>query len=460
RESEWLIDAVPADLQDRRVEITGPVERKMIINALNSGAKVFMADLEDSNSPSWKNVIEGQINLMDAVRKSISYTNEEGKEYTLNNEVATLMVRPRGLHMNEMHVLIDGEEVSASFFDFGLYFFHNIKYLLNNGRSTYFYLPKIEHYLEARLWNEVFEFAEEYCEAPKGSIKATVLVETILASFQLNEILWELRTHSAGLNCGRWDYIFSFIKKFKNIEGYVFPERGQVNMTVPFMRNYTQLVVQTCHKRNAHAIGGMAAQIPIKNNEAENKKAIKKVLDDKIREVTDGHDGTWVAHPGLVPVAMKAFNKHMKTPNQIEQIKLENFTCTASDLLQLPVGTITEYGLRMNINIAILYIESWLRGNGAAAIYNLMEDAATAEISRTQVWQWLKTGAKLDDGRTITHSFYEDMRDNEILDIKEAMGVDQYTVGKFPQAIALFNRLIVSDSFEEFLTTPAYKLIN
>lgn len=460
RESEWRIDAVPKDLQDRRVEITGPVERKMIINALNSGAKVFMADLEDSNSPSWKNVIEGQINLMDAVRKNISYTNEQGKEYTLNNNVATLMVRPRGLHMNEMHVIIDGEEVSASFFDFGLYFFHNIKYLLKKGSSTYFYLPKIEHYLEARLWNDVFVFAEEYCKVPQGSIKATVLVETILASFQLNEILWELRTHSAGLNCGRWDYIFSFIKKFKNIEGYVFPERSQVNMTVPFMRNYTQLVVQTCHKRNAHAIGGMAAQIPIKNNEKENKKAIKKVLDDKIREVTGGHDGTWVAHPGLVPVAMKAFNKHMKTPNQIEHVKLENFTCTASDLLQLPVGTITESGLRMNINIAILYIESWLRGNGAAAIYNLMEDAATAEISRTQVWQWLKAGAKLDDGRTITHSFYEDMRDSEISDIKETIGVGQYTLGKFPQAIALFNRLVVGDSFEEFLTTPAYKLIN
>ncbi|MES2284090.1 MAG: malate synthase A [Bacteroidota bacterium] len=460
RESEWRIDAVPKDIQDRRVEITGPVERKMIINALNSGAKVFMADLEDSNSPSWKNVIEGQINLMDAVRKNISYTNEQGKEYTLNNNVATLMVRPRGLHMNEMHIIIDGEEVSASFFDFGLYFFHNVKYLLKNGSSTYFYLPKIEHYLEARLWNDVFVFAEEYLKVPQGSIKATVLVETILASFQLNEILWELRTHSAGLNCGRWDYIFSFIKKFKNIEGYVFPERSQVNMTVPFMRNYTQLVVQTCHKRNAHAIGGMAAQIPIKNNEAENKKAIKKVLDDKIREVTGGHDGTWVAHPGLVPVAMKAFNKHMKTPNQIEHIKLEDFTCTASDLLQLPVGTITENGLRMNINIAILYIESWLRGNGAAAIYNLMEDAATAEISRTQVWQWLKTGAKLDDGRTITHSFYEDMRDSEISDIKETIGVGQYTLGKFPQAIALFNRLVVGDSFEEFLTTPAYKLIN
>ncbi|MES2139737.1 MAG: malate synthase A [Bacteroidota bacterium] len=460
RESEWLIDSVPSDLQDRRVEITGPVERKMIINALNSGAKVFMADLEDSNSPSWKNVIEGQINLMDAVRKNISYTNEQGKEYTLNNEIATLMVRPRGLHMNEMHVIIDGEEVSASFFDFGLYFFHNIKYLQKRGSSTYFYLPKIEHYLEARLWNDIFVFAENYCEVPQGSIKATVLIETILASFQLNEILWELRTHSAGLNCGRWDYIFSFIKKFKNIEGYVFPERSQVNMTVPFMRNYTQLVVQTCHKRNAHAIGGMAAQIPIKNNEAENQKAISKVFDDKIREVTGGHDGTWVAHPGLVPVALEAFYLHMKTPNQIEHVKLEDFTCTASDLLQLPVGTITEYGLRMNINVAILYIESWLRGNGAAAIYNLMEDAATAEISRTQVWQWLKAGAKLDDGRTITHSFYEDIRDSEILDIKETIGVGQYTIGKFPQAIALFNRLVVGDTFEEFLTTPAYKLIN
>jgi len=460
RENEWHIDPVPADLQDRRVEITGPVDRKMIINALNSGAKVFMADFEDSNSPSWKNTIEGQINLKDAIRKTISYTNEQGKVYELNNEVATLMVRPRGLHMNEKHVFINDEHVSASLFDFGLYFFHNINYLLETGSSTYFYLPKMEHYLEARFWNDIFLFSEDYFEVPSGSIKATVLIETILASFQLNEILWELKTHSAGLNCGRWDYIFSFIKKFRNISGYTFPERNQLTMTVPFMRNYTQLVVQTCHKRKAHAMGGMAAQIPIKNNPLENEIALKKVTEDKIREAKDGHDGTWVAHPALVPIAMEAFNTYMKTPNQIDTVKLEYFNCTASDLIKLPNGTITEEGLRKNINVAILYIESWLRGNGAAAIYNLMEDAATAEISRTQVWQWLKTGAKLADGRVITHSLYEDIRDEEIFHIKEMIGFEKYLEGKFPKAIALFNRLVVSENFEEFLTTPAYQLIN
>lgn len=460
RNSEWTVDPVPADLQDRRVEITGPVDRKMIINALNSGAKMFMADFEDSNSPSWANNIQGQINLGDAIRRTITFSNKQGKEYKLNPKVATLLVRPRGWHMLEKHVIVDGEPVSGGLFDFGLYFFHNAKYLLEHGSGPYFYLPKMEHYLEARLWNDVFVFAQDYCKVPQGSIKATVLIETILASYQLNEILWELRHHSSGFNCGRWDYIFSFIKKFRNRPGYVFPERSQVTMTSPFIRAYTQLVIQTCHKRKAHAIGGMAAQVPIKDDDAANQKAIDKVMADKTREVTDGHDGTWVAHPALVPIAMGIFNQHMPTPNQIETKKREDFVCTAEDLVRLPEGTITEDGLRMNINVGILYLESWLSGNGAVALHHLMEDAATAEISRTQVWQWLKAGAKLDDGRVITHSLYEDFRDDEILHIREMVGVSRYMSGKFPQAIALFNRLVVSDTFEEFLTLPAYRFIN
>ena len=459
RESSWEVSSIPADLQDRRVEITGPVERKMIINALNSGAKVFMADFEDSNSPSWANNIEGQMNLKEAIRKTISFTNENGKVYKLNEKVATLMVRPRGWHLEEKNVLINGENMSASLFDFGLYFFHNITYLSKNGSGTYFYLPKLESYLEARLWNEVFVFAQDYLNIPQGSIKATVLVETILASFQLHEILFELRHHSAGLNCGRWDYIFSFIKKFKNIKGYIFPERGQITMTVPFIRAYTQLVIQTCHKRKVHAIGGMAAQIPIKNNETENQKALDKVAADKLREVTDGHDGTWVAHPALVDVAMKIFNEKMPTPNQIETKTREDFSCTEQMLLELPQGTITEEGLRMNINVGILYLESWLNGVGAAALYNLMEDAATAEISRTQIWQWIKTKSALNDGRIISKELYESFREGEIEKIKLLFGTEKYEKGKFNIAIKMFNDLVLQEKFEEFLTLPAYQFI-
>lgn len=460
RNSEWFCAPEPEDLQDRRVEITGPVDRKMIINALNSGAKVFMADFEDSNSPGWDNTIQGQINLRDAIRRTISYTNENGKEYSLNTTVATLLVRPRGWHMTDKHILFNGQQISGSLLDFGLYFFHNANQLIANGSGPYFYLPKMENYQEARLWNDVFVFAQNYIGIPQGTIKATVLIETILAPFQLHEILWELREHSAGLNCGRWDYIFSFIKKFRNVPGYVFPERGQVTMTVPFMRAYTQLVIQTCHKHGVHAIGGMAAQIPIKTNLEANEKALEKVRADKLREVNDGHDGTWVAHPGLVPVAMDVFNQHMPTANQIKTKPRADFSCTAVDLLQLPQGTITEEGLRMNINVGILYIESWLRGNGAAALYNLMEDAATAEISRTQVWQWIKAKAKLDDGRTITQALYEDFRDCEINKIREHIGSKEYGEGKFPEAIALFNRLVIQEDFTEFLTMPAYELID
>ena len=459
RDSEWLISPIPDDIKDRRVEITGPVDRKMIINAMNSGANIFMADFEDSNAPVWDNIIGGQINLRDAIDRTISFTNTaNSKEYTLNEKAATLFVRPRGWHLEEKHIEIDGDPVSGSLLDFGLYFFHNAKKLLKNGSGPYFYLPKLESYKEARLWDDVFVFSQNYCGVPYGSIKATVLVETILASFQLNEILWELKDHSAGLNCGRWDYIFSFIKKFRNLPGQIFPDRSQVTMTVPCMRAYTQLVVQTCHRRGAHAIGGMAAQIPVKGDEDANAIALAKVKADKLREVRDGHDGTWVAHPGLVSVAKEIFDMYMPAANQLHVMR-EDFSCTQKDLLQLPLGTITEEGLRHNINVGILYLESWLRGNGAAAIYHLMEDAATAEICRTQVWQWIHNRAKLDDGRTITHSLYEDLRDDEIEKIQHTVGSQAYQDGKFTQAICIFNKLAVQDKWEDFLTLPAYDLI-
>ncbi|MBC6490229.1 malate synthase A [Flavihumibacter stibioxidans] len=460
RNSDWTIAPVPADLLDRRVEITGPVDRKMIINALNSGANVFMADFEDSNTPNWQNTIGGQLNLFDAIRKNIRYENpENGKTYQLNETTATLFVRPRGWHLEEKNILVDDEPMSGSLVDFGLYFFHNAQYLLQHGSGPYFYLPKLEHYREARLWDDVFVFSQNYCGVPYGSIKATVLVETILASFQLNEILWELRDHSAGLNCGRWDYIFSFIKKFRQQEGTVFPDRSQVTMTVPFMRAYSHLVIQTCHLRGAHAIGGMAAQIPIRSNPEANEKAMEKVMNDKLREVTDGHDGTWVAHPALVPIAMDVFNQHMPGANQVNSAKQKDFSCTANMLLEVPGGTITEEGMRTNINVGILYLESWLRGNGAAAIYNLMEDAATAEISRSQLWQWIRCQARLNDGRTVNQDLYETFRDEEIVKIRDLVGSETYCTGKFTQAIALFNRLVTQPQFEEFLTIPAYSML-
>ena len=455
RKGDWVVNPIPADLQDRRVEITGPVDRKMIINALNSGASIFMADFEDSNTPSWSNVIQGQINLKEAVRKTISLTTPE-KEYKLNDKLAVLMVRPRGWHMLEKHFEVDGEAVSGSLFDFGVYFFHNAKELLSRNTGPYFYLPKMEAYKEARLWNAVFDFAEEYVGVANGTIKGTVLVETIPAVFQLHEILYELRTHAAGMNCGRWDYIFSFIKKFKNIPNHVFPDRSQITMTVPFMRNYTQLVIQTCHRHNAHAIGGMAAQIPIKDNEEANNIALEKVRADKIREVKDGHDGTWVAHPGLVPVALDVFNEYMPQPNQVAN-KRADFSTQADLLLSLPEGTITEAGLRLNVNVGILYIESWLRGVGAAAIYNLMEDAATAEISRTQVWQWVHNKAKLDDGRVIDAKLYETIRNEEIERIRDLVGAEAYQKGQFTKAIEIFNELVLNDKYQEFFTLEAYK---
>lgn len=459
RESEWTVAPVPADIQDRRVEITGPVDRKMIINALNSGAKVFMADFEDSNSPSWTNNLDGQINLRDANLRTITFENPaNGKKYALKDEVAVLFVRPRGWHLEEKGMLVDGEPMSGSIFDFGLYFFHNVKTLLANGSGPYFYLPKMESHLEARLWNDVFVMAQNELGIPQGTIKGTVLIETILASFELNEILWELKEHSAGLNCGRWDYIFSYIKRFRNKPEFIVPDRDQVTMTTPFMEAYSLEVIKTCHKRGIHAMGGMAAFIPIKGDEAANEAAIAKVKADKEREAKNGHDGTWVAHPGLVQVAMDVFNEYMPTPNQIDN-KREDVNVTEADLIAIPEGTITEAGLRKNINVGILYIESWLNGNGAAALYNLMEDAATAEISRTQVWQWINHGAKLTDGRTVTYEMYKEVLPEELAKIKEYVGAERYGNGKFELAVQLFDTLVQKGDYKEFLTLGAYEYI-
>ena len=459
RNSEWTVAPTPADLLDRRVEITGPVDRKMIINALNSGAKVFMADFEDSNSPTFSNNIDGQINLRDAVRKTISFSNPDGKKYQLQDSIATLVVRPRGWHLVEKHVLIDGEVCSGSLFDFGLYFFHNAKELLSRGSGPYFYLPKMESHLEARLWNDVFVFSQDYCQVPQGSIRATVLIETILAAFEMDEILYELRNHMAGLNCGRWDYIFSFIKKFSRRPDFILPDRIQVTMATHFMNSYSLLAIKTCHKRNAHAIGGMSAFIPVKNDEVANANAFAKVRQDKEREANNGHDGTWVAHPGLVPVAMEIFNRIMPQANQKDK-KLENISITQADLLQIPNGTITEEGFRANIDVAIQYLEAWLRGSGCVPLYNLMEDAATAEISRAQVWQWVRHQAKLADGRTITKELYQVILPNQIEKIKALVGEEKFNQGKFKQAIQLFDQLVVSDDFSEFLTLGAYDLID
>ncbi|MDE0534910.1 malate synthase A [Tenacibaculum sp. L6] len=459
RESNWVCAELPEDLLDRKVEITGPVDRKMVINALNSGAKMFMADFEDSNSPTIQNILDGQINLRDAVNKTISFYNaSKNKTYQLNENVATLLVRPRGLHLNEKHLLVEGVEMSGSLVDFGLFFFHNIKTLLAKGSATYFYLPKLEHYKEARWWNDVFVFAQDYIGVPQKTIKATVLIETITASFQLDEIIYELKDHMAGLNCGRWDYIFSYIKKFRNHTNFFVPNRAQITMETPFMEAYSLRVIQTCHKRRVHAMGGMAAQIPVKNDEAANKVAFDKVRKGKEREVMNGHDGTWVAHPGLVSLAMEVFDAHMKTPNQIDKLR-EDVHITEEALVQQPLGTITEEGIRENINVGILYIESWLMGQGAAALYNLMEDAATAEISRTQVWLWLQNNELLEDGRTFTEGMYEQFKKEELKKIKSYVGKDRYSKGKFELAVQLFDELILNKEFVEFLTLPAYKYL-
>ncbi len=453
RESAWTVAPIPADLTDRRVEITGPVDRKMIINALNCGASVFMADFEDANSPTGRNVVDGQVNLRDAIRREIGFTSPEGKTYQLNEKTAVLLVRPRGWHLLEKHYLVDGEQISGGLYDFGLYMFHNAAELLKRGSGPYFYLPKIESHLEARLWNDVFVFTQDYLGIPQGSIRATVLIETILAAFEMNEILWELKDHSAGLNCGRWDYIFSFIKKFRNRPDFMLPNRAQVTMTVHFLASYVDLLIQTCHKRGIHAMGGMAAQIPIKNDPAANDAALEKVRLDKLREVKAGHDGTWVAHPALVTVAKQVFDEFMPQANQIDR-KREEVRVTAADLLAIPAGTITEDGVRLNIDVGIQYLEAWLRGNGAVPIYNLMEDAATAEISRAQVWQWAKHGAKLDDGRVVTPELVKG-----ILASETARHADNPN-GKFKIAADIFGKMMLDSEFSEFLTLPAYEYLD
>lgn len=459
----WRVAGIPADLQDRRTEITGPVDRKMVINALNSGAKVFMADFEDATSPTWQNLCEGQANLFDAVRRTISFTGPDGRAYQLNEQTATLMVRPRGWHLPEKHLLVDGKPVSGSLFDFGLFFFHNARELLARGSGPYFYLPKLESHLEARLWNDVFNFAQDALQIPRGTIRATVLIETILASFEAEEILYELRDHSAGLNCGRWDYIFSFIKKFRNHAQFVLPDRAQVTMTVPFMRSYCLNVIKVCHRRGAHAMGGMAAQIPIKNNPAANAAALDKVFADKEREALDGHDGTWVAHPALVPVALRVFNRYMPAANQIS-LQRDDVNVTADDLLKAPGGTITTEGLRSNLHIGIQYLAAWLSGNGCVPLYNLMEDAATAEISRSQIWQWLRYTPMIAEGayrgREINARLYDELLPKELTRIENEVGPARFSKGHYEPAARLFSEMSRSRQFSEFLTLPAYELID
>ncbi len=459
REMDWTVAPIPADLQDRRVEITGPAsDRKMVINALNSGAKAFMADFEDANSPTWNNTIRGQINLYDAIRRQIAFTNPDGKRYALNDEIATLIVRPRGWHLNDRHVMVDGEPVPGGILDFGLYVFHNAAELLARGSGPYFYLPKMESHLEARLWNDIFRDAEKMLGIRHGAVKATVLVETILATFEMDEILYELRDHIAGINCGRWDYIFSYIKKLRNQPDVILPDRAQVTMAVPFMRAYSLLAIKTCHRRNAFAIGGMAAQIPIKNDPAANEDALAKVRADKEREARDGHDGTWVAHPGLVPVAMAVFDELMPTPNQVDR-KREDVHVTAADLLAVPDGAITEAGVRTNINVGIQYLEAWLRGSGAVPIFNLMEDAATAEISRAQVWQWIRhQKGVLDDGRKVTVDLVSQLMKEELDRIRGDAGAES-AHAKLEAAQKLFWELTTNDEFIEFLTLPGYEAL-
>lgn len=460
RQGDWTIAPEPADLQDRRVEITGPVDRKMVINALNSGAKTYMADFEDSHAPTWDATISGQINLRDAVAGTISYRSPEGKEYKLNEKIATLIVRPRGWHLLEKHVLVDGQPVSGGIFDFALFFFHNVRPLLAKGSGPYFYLPKIENHLEARLWNDIFVMAQDLQGIPQGTIKATVLIETILATFEMDEILYELREHSAGLNCGRWDYIFSAIKKFRNIPAFIFPDRAQVTMTAHFMRSYSLLAIKTCHRRNAHAIGGMAAQIPIKNNPQANEEALTKVRIDKCREATDGHDGTWVAHPGLVALAMAEFDAAMPAPNQVARQR-DDVHVTAADLLAVPEGTITEAGLRNNISVGLQYLESWLRGSGCVPINNLMEDAATVEISRAQVWQWLHHAkGTLSDGRKVTVQLFRQLAREEQEKVEATLSKEMLAGRKFSQAAQILDQIITDDDFVEFLTLPAYKYLD
>ncbi len=454
RESDWRVAPIPGDIQDRRIEITGPTDRKMVINALNCGANVFMADFEDANTPSWDNLIEGQINLGDAVRRTITFDDPDtGRHYSLKDKTAILFVRPRGWHLPEKHLLVDGEPMSGALFDFALFIFHNAEELVSRGTGPYFYLPKIESHIEARLWNKVFLHAQARLGLPKGTIRATVLIETIMAAFEMDEILYELRDHSAGLNCGRWDYIYSFIKKFAEDQNCVMPDRSQVTMMTHFLRSYSLLLIKTCHRREIHAMGGMAAQIPIRDDPAANEAAMEKVRADKQREAGDGHDGTWVAHPGLVAIAKEIFDREMPQPNQIAR-KRQDVHVAAADLLAVPKGAITEAGLRQNLNVGIGYIEAWLRGVGCVPLYHLMEDAATAEISRAQVWQWIRHGARLEDGRTVNAALCGELLDEEL-----GKWRDTASGGRYEDAANLFRELIQARNFPEFLTIPAYDMM-
>ena len=460
RAGEWRVAPLPADLLDRRVEITGPTERKMVINALNSGAKVFMADFEDANAPTWANMIEGQRNLRDAIRRTISFTSPDGKAYQLNEQVAVLFTRPRGWHLEEKHLVVDGRPASGSLVDFGLYIFHNGRELLNRGTGPYFYLPKMESHLEARLWNDVFTWAEERLAIPHGSIRGTVLIETLPAAFEMDEILYELRDHSAGLNCGRWDYIFSCIKKRHSDPAFILPDRALVTMTTHFMRSYSLLLIQTCHKRGTDAMGGMAAYIPVKSDPEANERALTNVRADKEREAGDGHDGTWVAHPGLVPVALAVFDRLMPQPNQLERTR-DDVHITASDMLAIPDGPITEAGLRNNISVGVQYLESWINGNGCVPINNLMEDAATAEIARSQVWQWIRhPRGVLSDGRKVTVDLFEQVLDEELEKIRAQIGEVALADRRFAEAADLFRRLTTAEQFTEFLTLPGYEYLD
>jgi malate synthase len=459
RDSEWTVAPLPQDLLDRRVEITGPTDRKMVINALNCGASTFMADFEDANCPIWENMIEGQLNLRDAVRRTITL-EQGGKQYKLNDKTAVLIPRPRGWHLDEKHVKIDGKPISGSIFDFALYFFHNAKELLTRGSGPYFYLPKLESHLEARLWNDIFVMSQKELGVPQGSVKGTVLIEVILSAFEMNEILYELREHSAGLNIGRWDYIFSAIKKFRVRKEFCLADRAQVTMTSPFLRAYALMLVKTCHRRNVSAMGGMAAQIPIKNDPVANDAALAKVRADKLREVTDGCDGTWVAHPALVPIARAVFDEHMPKANQIDR-KRDDVNYTAKDLLDFrPEAPITEAGVRNNIQVGIQYIGSWLAGNGCVPIFNLMEDAATAEISRSQIWQWIRSPkGVLDDGRKVTKALVTQLTADELAKTPSIVGKEVYASGKYVEAARMFEQLSESDEYVEFLTLPAYATI-
>lgn len=460
REGEWRAAPLPEELLCRKVEITGPTERKMMINALNSGANGFMADLEDSNSPGWANMVEGQINLYDAIRGTISYTSPEGKEYRLKDHPAVLFVRPRGLHLPERHVLIEDKPMAGSLFDLGLFLLHNGRELIDRGSGPYIYIPKTESHLEARLWNDVLTFSEAELGLPHGVVKATVLLETVLAAFEMDEIIYELRDHMAGLNFGRWDYIFSFIKKFRNFEDKVLPERSQVTMDKHFLKSCAGLLVHTCHKRGVMAIGGMAAQIPRKDDPEANAQALEKVRADKVREVSQGHDGTWVAHPGLVEPVKAIFEAEIPEKNQMQKLREDAKQIRASDLLQVPEGTITEQGLRVNINVPLLYLESWLMGTGCVAIYSLMEDAATVEISRAQLWQWLRHEAKMSDGRRVTQELVSSLIDDELKKIKASIPTAEQSGRKFDEAEQVFRKLVLDKEFHAFMTTLAYEYLD